>query len=113
MPDKTAANLSSVRTLVKSVTKLARHFGLSNNAIYRWIAVNRIPGSYVVQVANFYDVEVKDLIHLTGSDKANVVQVTTKPKNTLAELLEVYRGNKTLEEACATLGITVISGKLS
>ncbi len=107
MPD-----LSTVRTLIPSVTKLANHLGLTINGIYRWIKVNRIPGAHVVKVANFYDVEIKDLLPLTGSDQANVSTVVAKPKNTLSVLLEVYRGNKTVEEACAEVGISAISAKL-
>lgn len=34
-------DLTSVRTLVKSVSKLAKHLQVSNSAIYRWIEVNR------------------------------------------------------------------------
>ena len=64
----TKADLSSVRTLITSVSKLAKALRLTNNALYRWIAVNRIPAKYLVRVANFYDVELRDLLPLTGSD---------------------------------------------
>ena len=105
-------DLTSVRTLVKSVSKLAKHLQVSNSAIYRWIEVNRIPGDHIVHVANFYDVELRDLLPLTGSDKAHRSKPIVKSQAVLPALLEVYRGTKTLEAACAEVGIPVVSGKL-
>ena len=98
-------DLTSVRTLVKSVSKLAKHLQVSNSAIYRWIEVNRIPGVHIVNVANFYDVELRDLLPLTGSDKAHRSKPIVKSQAVLPALLEVYRGTKTLEAACAEVGI--------
>ena len=105
-------DLTSVRTLVKSVSKLAKHLQVSNSAVYRWIEVNRIPGDHIVRVANFYDVELRDLLPLTGSDKAHRSKPIVKSKDVLPALLEVYRGTKTLEAACSEVGIPVVSGKL-
>ena len=110
--DTQKVDLSSVRTLVKSVSKLAKHLQVSNSAIYRWIEVNRIPGDHIVNVANFYDVEIVDLLPLTGSDKAHRSKPIVKSKDVLPALLEVYRGTKTLEAACAEVGIPIVSGKL-
>ena len=60
-------DLTSVKTLVTSPSTLAAHLQLTTNAIRRWIKVNRIPGSSVIKVANFYDVELVDLLPLTGA----------------------------------------------
>ncbi len=105
-------DLTSVRTLIPSPSKLARHVGLSQSAIYRWIEVNRIPGDHIVHVANFYDVELRDLLPLTGSEKGHTSKALVKGKDVLPALLEVYRGTRTLEDACAEVGIPVVSGKL-
>lgn len=99
-------DLSSVRSLVTSVTKLANHLKLSNNAIYRMIKVNRIPGRHIIKVAALYDVEVRDLLPLTGSDLENDAPVILKPKRTLAVLMEVYRKQKTLQEAATELNVS-------
>ena len=112
MTKQTSPDLTSVRTLIPSTSKLARHFGLSLSAIYRWIEVNRIPGAHIVRVAQFYDVEIVDLLHLTGSEKAHMSKALVKSKAVLPALLEVYRGAKTLEAACEEVGIPVVSGKL-
>ena len=112
MTDSAKPDLTSVRSLIPSTLKLARHLGLSDQAIWRWIRVNRIPGAHIVKVANFYDVEVRDLIHLTGSELSNASPINVKPKNTLQVLLEVYRGKMTLEDACVDLGITTKAGKM-
>lgn len=105
-------DLTSVRSLVTSVSKLARHLGITSNGVYRWIKVNRIPGAHIIKMANFYDVEIPELLHLTGSDKSNAVTANVKPKDTLKELLEVYKGTRTLTEACGELGISELSGKM-
>jgi transposase len=85
------------------VTKIAKHVGLTNNAIYRWIRVNRIPGEYILKVANFYDVEIVDLLPLTGSDISSVPKVSLKPRDTIPTLLKVQRGEITLDEAATML----------
>ena len=105
-------DLTSVRSLVTSVTKLARHLKLTNNAVYRWINVNRIPGAHVIRVANFYDVELYDLLSLTGSDNANEVTVSLKPRSVLKALMEVFCGRMTLDQAVAETGQSLISLKL-
>ena len=105
-------DLTSVRTLITSTTKLARHLGMSLSGVSRWIKVNRIPGSQIVAVANYYNVELKDLVHLTGSDVSNDTKMNIKPRKTLPVLLEVYRGTKTLDDAIAELGCSAISAKL-
>ena len=109
---KEKPDLTSVRTLITSVSKLARHLNVTNSAVYRWIYVNRIPGGHVVAIANYYDVELRDLIPLTGSDTNNKVETKIKPRGALKNLLEVYRGNMPLKDACEASGITEISGKL-
>ena len=105
-------DLTSVRTLITSVTKIAKALECSVYAVYQWIKLNRIPGKRVVKIANYYNVELSELLHLTGSDASRTTRALTKPKNTLATLIEVYRGAKTLEDACSELGIPLISGRL-
>jgi predicted DNA-binding transcriptional regulator AlpA len=107
-----SADLTSVRTLVTSVTALARHLGLTNNAIYRWINVNRIPGRHIVKVANFYDVGIREMLPLTGSEESNEATFKIKPRGTLHVLQDVYRGTKTLDEGVAETGQSKISLKL-
>ena len=111
-PALTAPDLTSVRTLITSVTKLAKALECSVYAVYQWIKLNRLPGKRIVKIANYYNVELPDLLHLTGSDASRTTRALTKPKNTLATLIEVYRGAKTLEDACSELGIPLISGRL-
>lgn len=107
-----APDLSTVRSLITSVSALAQYLEISNNGIYRWIKVNRIPGTHIVKVANFYNVEVVDLLPLTGSEKANKNTVLTKPKDTLRLMVEVYRGNMTIDEVCTQLSISPLSARL-
>lgn len=96
-------DVTSVRSLVTSVTALANHLALSNNAIYRWIEVNRIPGRHIVKVAAFYDVEIP--VHLSQSDKKNVNKVNEKPAETLPTVLRVFRKEIGVDEAAAILGL--------
>ena len=102
----------TVRELIPSVTALARALNLTPNAIYRWIDVNRIPGKHLIRVANFYDVELRDLLPLTGSEKSHKVYLKLKPRFTLRVLLDVYEGKKTLDEAVEELDQSLISLKL-
>lgn len=102
----------TVRTLITSVTALAKHVGISNNGIYRWIKVNRIPGEHVIKVAQFYDIDVGELLPLTGSDLSASPNVVLKSRNTLPTLIRVQRGEITLQEAQDILGQTQISLKL-
>ena len=111
-PALTAPDLTSVRTLITSVTKLAKALECSVYAVYQWIKLNRIPGKRIVKIANYYNVDLSEMLHLTGSDASRTTRALTKPKNTLATLIEVYRGAKTLEDACSELGIPLISGRL-
>ena len=105
-------DLTSVRTLIKSPAKLARHLGMSLSGVSRWVKVNRIPGTQIVAVANYYDVELRDLLHLTGSDVANDTRRNIKPRETLPLLLEVYRGTRMFDGVISELGISAISAKL-
>lgn len=105
-------DLTSVRTLVTSPSALAEHTGVSVNGVNRWIKVNRIPARRVISVANFYNVEIADLIPLTASDTPNETVVKVKDRNVLPAMLEVYRGEKPLVAACAEVGIAEISGRL-
>lgn len=111
-PAKETPDLTSVRTLVTSATTLARHLKLTPNAVYRWIRVNRIPGNYIIKVANFYDVEIRDLLPLTGSDKNNEVRLSLKPRTTLETLMRVFRGEISLAEAVTITRQSKISLKL-
>ena len=105
-------DLSSVRSLIKSVSPLARHLKLTTNAIYRWITVNRIPGPHVMGVCNFYGVEVGDILPLTGSDTSNETTVVLKPRSVLKTLMDVYQGVITLDQAVTLTGSSEISLKL-
>ena len=109
---QTGPDLTSVRTLVVSPSALAAHTGVSVNGVNRWIKVNRIPARRVIAVANFYDLEITDIMHLTGSDTANENTVKIKGRGVLPIMLEVYRGEKSLSDACAEAEISEISGKL-
>lgn len=105
-------DLTSVRTLIKHPTELAKALKLTYNGVYRWIKVNRISGNHIVAVANHYDVELRDIMHLTGSEKSNTASGINKPRRTLATLLEVYRGHKKLADACVELNISERSAKM-
>ncbi len=110
MPEVTEKpDLTSVRTLVRSVSALARHLKMTPNSIYRWIAVNRIPGAHIVRVANFYDVEIPELLPLTGSDENNEITVKLKPRSVLKTLMDVFQGTITIEQAMDITGSSKIS----
>lgn len=102
-------DLSSLRSLITSVTPLARHLKMTNEAIYRWIEVNRIPHRHIVKVANFYDVEIRDLLPFTGSDKGHKVVVHLKSREVLKTLIDVYKGAITLQQACTITNSSRIS----
>lgn len=112
LPQSRPIPTPTVRTLITSVSKLARHVGLTNNAIYRWIAVNRIPGEHVIKVANFYDIELAELMPLTGSDIGLNPNIILKTKDTLPTLLRVQRKEITLQDASDILGQSVVGLKL-
>lgn len=109
--EATKADLTSVRTLIKSVTKIAKHLRLSNNAIYIWIRNNRIPASHLVKVANFYDVELRDLLQFAGSETSHKNIRNLKPRVVLSTLVQVYRGLKSLEDAEIETGQSSIALK--
>lgn len=93
---------SSVRTLIKQPSKLARHLQMTPNGIRRWINVNRIPASQIINVANFYDVELADLMELCSSDTKNTQVVKLKPRTVLPALLMVKSGAMSLDDAVTT-----------
>jgi len=99
-------DLTSVRTLITSATYCANHCGVSVPGVYRWIKVNRIPGKYLTKICNLYNCEIRDMLHLTGSEKSNGRVIPVKPKHTLETILQVYLGKMTLQEAAATLQIS-------
>ena len=105
-------DLTSVTTLTKNPTKLARELKLTPAAIYRWRKVNRIPGSHIIKVANFYNVEVLDLLPLTGSDKSADPKVILKPRDTIPTLLNVQKGIITPDDASKMLKLPIKSLKL-
>lgn len=98
-------DLTSVRTLVTSVTKLANELNITPSGIYRWINVNRIPGRHIIRVAKFYDVDIQDLLPLTGSDKINTAKPLHKPRATLETLVQVHAKGMTLDQASDLLGV--------
>jgi transposase-like protein len=100
---------TTVRELIKSVSPIARHLKVSKSAVYRWIGVNRVPGEHLLKLAAHYKYDPTDLLHLTGSEKTNNTRVVLKPRSVLATLLEVYKGEKTLEDALTETGQTRIS----
>lgn len=110
--DNAEHDLTSVRSLVVSVAPLARHLKLTENGIRRWFKVNRIPGAHIIEVANFYNVEIRDLLPLTGSDLSAPPVVVLKPKCVLQVLVEVREGRMTLAEAVEKTGQSERSLKL-
>ena len=107
-----ATPIPTVRQLITSVSKLARYIGITNNGIYRWIKVNRIPGEHVIKVARFYDIDLGELMPLTGYDLSANPNIILKTRDTLPTLLKVQRGEFSLIEAAATLSTSEISLKL-
>lgn len=112
MAKTSAPDLTSVTTLTTTPTKLAREIKITPAAIYRWRKVNRIPGSHIIAVANFYNVEVLDLLPLTGSDKSADPKIILKPRDTIPTLLNVQKGVITLDDASKMLDLPVKSLKL-
>lgn len=108
-PPQRPPDLSSVRSLITSATRAARACGISTTAVYRWIKVNRIPGRYLTKIANLYDVELMDLLPLTGSDKSYVPPVVLKPRNTLDVLMDVYNKKIDVQQASTHLGVSTKS----
>lgn len=102
----------TVKTLITSVRSLAKYLNLSDNAIYRWIKVNRIPGTHVIKVANFYNLEITDLLPLTGSDKSASPQVKIKSRDALPTLMKVEDGTLTIDQAADMLDMTTTAVKL-
>lgn len=102
-PIKSTPDVTSVRSLVTGVTALARHVDLTPNAIYRWIAVNRIPGRYILKIAQYYDIDIP--MHLAQSDEKNTNEIIRKPRDTLPTCLRVQAGEMSIEEAAAQLGL--------
>lgn len=98
------ADATTVRSLITSVTALVRFLGdLTPNAVYRWIKVNRIPGKYLIRIAQFYDIDVP--IHLAASDRKNPAQLNYKPRDTLPLCLAVQAGDLSVDAAAAQLGL--------
>lgn len=97
------SDVTSVRSLVTSVTALARHLDLTPNAIYRWIKVNRIPGRYLIRVAQFYDVEIP--IHLGLSEQKNTNRIIEKPRETLPLCIQVQKGEADIGTVAQQLGV--------
>lgn len=100
---------ATVRELIKSVSPISRHLKVSKSAVYRWIGVNRVPGQHLIRLSAYYKYDPSDLLHLTGSENTNRTRVVLKPKTVLATLLEVYRGQKTIDQALKETGQTKIS----
>ena len=104
------ADTTTVRSLVTSVTDLATHLGKTPNAIYRWIALNRIPASSLIKVAQFYDTDIP--LHLAQSDKKSEAKINHKPRETLPVCLKVQKGEIQMAEAVHVLGLTERAIKL-
>lgn len=99
---------SSVRSLITHPYALAHHLKVTPGAIYKYIKANKLPGTSIIEIANFYNLEIMDLMHLTQSAE-NPVEATKKPKikprATLPTLLKVQAGELTAQEAAEALGI--------
>ncbi len=106
-------DLTSVRTLIREPTKLARAIEMTPKAVYKWQTVNRIPGAHIVKLANYYNVEIRDLLHLTASDIKTIPSIILKERKVLRALLDVYCGKAELEATCAEVGYSVKAAKLA
>jgi hypothetical protein len=106
-------DLTSVRSLVTSVTPLARALEINPNTVYRWIKVNRFPGAQIVRIANFYNVDLRALLPLTGSDKSNNNKPLRRPRKFLRALLDVYCGERKLSGVCQEHGVIERAGNLT
>lgn len=104
MPKQTA---DEVRNLIPSVTALANHLGISTNAIYGWIKVNRIPAKHLIRVAQFYDIDVP--LHLAQSTIKHDNAAKLKPAETLPVLVEVFNGRMSPQDAADILGCHIQS----
>lgn len=103
----------TVRMLVESPTKLAKHLGLTKNAIIRWINLNRIPVKHLHAVAQFYSIkEETKLWHLTQGTKSGAKPALSKGRNVLPLALKVVNKELTLQEAAAQANVPEISMKL-
>lgn len=60
-------------------------------------------------MANFYDVELRDLLPLTGSEKSNEINLRLKPRSVLKTLMDVFTGMITLQQAMALTSSSKIS----
>lgn len=92
--DQDQPDPTTVRTLIRSVTPLARHLGLTTNAIYRWMKVDRIPVAYLDQVAAFYGIDPPSRINMLALSpyKNRQPRPIKKSPETLAQIVEVHKG---------------------
>jgi len=99
------AHVATVRDLIPSVVKLARHLGVTSNAIYRWIKYNRLPPARMMEISRFYDVSLGEIMHLAESDAKEEKPISRKSRDTLPTCLQVQAGNMTVAQASEHLGL--------
>jgi transcriptional regulator with XRE-family HTH domain len=78
--------------------RLASDMGVSYNTVLSWVNKEHVPVSRITKLAHLLDIPLGDALDLIGKPKNDGASPTLlKPKGTLDLLLEVKRGNMTLE----------------
>lgn len=91
------------RVRAYGVTRLADRLRVSATTLYRWMKTNHVPASQVTALADALDIPMYEAMNLIANPDYSTTPTIQKPSGTLSTLLEVHRGNMTLEEAAQRL----------
>lgn len=90
----------------KGVTALARELGVTTATIYTWIGKGFVPVRKLTAFCNALDIDLS-LDLCSRPDEVSAGKPTlNKPKGTLECLVEVQRGNMSIDEAASQLGVS-------
>lgn len=87
-------------------TRLARELGVSINTINAWIAKGYVPAKRLVAFCNALDIDLNLDLCSQPDETLPSNRTLHKPSGTLECLIEVQRGNMTIEAAAEQLGVT-------
>lgn len=90
----------------KGIAALAREMSVAVNTVRAWRDRGYVPASRLVDFCNALDIDLDLNLSIRPDNARQSAKTVVKPPETLATLVEVQRGNLSIEEASEQLGVS-------
>lgn len=103
--------LDLIHERVRTVTAFAKAMNVTTATVYTWIKEAKVPIGRVRQLSRVLNLDLAEALALASPEEADKptpgVKTLPKPEGTLADLVAVQRGTRTLEDVSQELGVSL------